>query len=127
MIKPLYEYPIEPMCEDNSKLLMQMLIGKGRLVKFPEELKKSDCYRIVESRNPIKVDDYLIGFVAMLCDSPGKCVQWAHTLHSMGDGATLDTLVKKFPMGFPSEASYRQAWSDQKDEGTNKLDNMENW
>lgn len=127
MIKPLYEYPTEPMSQENSRLLLGMIVAGHKDAAMPNELKLGSTYRIIEGRNPRKAHELAIGFVSMLCNSPGKCVQWAHTLHQIGEGATLTDLINKFPMGFPSDASYLQAWDDQKDSGINKLDNLELW
>jgi hypothetical protein len=129
----LKDYDCAPMGIDTSKWLLVMLSHEMEQKPILEEFTSGVQYRIIESRLAhfgIAANKYVILFVSMLCDTPGKCTLWASTLAQLYKRKkfelTLSELCFEFPDGFPTEDSYQKAWDDQKmDNGGNFVDTAE--
>lgn len=136
---------VRPMTEEESKVYISMYLApdeKGEEL-HPELVQKIFCYAVLYKRLEVfgiadKVKKQLMFFLAILCDSPGKAVMWAYTLAYMyaKGGRVLDMteFAYTFPMGVPTEESYRMAWEAQKSHATggeapmgNWIDDFKNW
>jgi hypothetical protein len=75
---------------------------------------------------------------AMISNSPGQIVMWAHTLNELfvrlGHKVTMLEWTNTFPMGLPTEEEYGRLWNLQKSSGgadilrsDNLIDDFRNW
>lgn len=82
----------------------------------------------------IQVSEWTLLWLTMLCDSPGKCVMWAHSLvhatRKLGKVITIAEWTELSPNGVPTEQAYQDFWAAQKKHdapSNNYLDTQEAW
>ena len=113
-----------PMSELESKLMMAAIFGGKDYL--PDEVKKAFSYQVASTRAEfmgIEYDKNALAFVSLIAKTPGAIVMYLSAFKAAGLTITMDSVVKKFPMGFPSEESLTAMWGKQKgNEVDNELD-----
>lgn len=129
-IKPLNEYPTEPMSRDTSRLFFSLNINhradpKGETPALCE-IKEEFVYKVFEKRAAyygMNVAPNVIAFLALAFPSPGQLVLFIHALyHGFGTKPiAFDELADLFPRGFPSQKTMDEAWDAQRLQGVGNL------
>lgn len=148
----LLKLPVRPLDQDETKMyitlaMLQMDAPQAQLQKLHEEMWRGLAYKIICDRLgkllPL-VSIPLRAWVACICKTPGEAVMWAFTLMVMikewearrdrvpENGLNISVWSFAFPMGIPTEESYRMAWEAQKGYAMdstfdNWLDDPANW
>lgn len=134
-IKPLNKYPLRPMNEDLSRLLIVLLMAKQSQI---ESMENDVCavflYRVIVKRVEalgLRVETAVMLFIMFASSSPGDAVMFIHSLwlraQEVGPEVeiTLADFCKMYAEGFPDRASMAEAWDAQKTpDGYNLLDSM---
>ena len=134
--KPLNEYKLTEMSKFQSDLFIGIclqrtdpeFIERARQL-FSEQL----AYRILVSRLDRvrdKVDEEVVMFTSVLCETPGEAVMYANTLFQAvkrKGKLSWDDFISIFPMGFPNKEEKNKAWAQQKCHTGNFLDTNEAW
>lgn len=137
-IKPLHQYPLQPMNEDQAMALFGLAVNSRSpewVTETSEQLKDDFLIRLITSRaeyHDLKLEFPVVLALAVLSEGvPGRVVMYLHSLASVTpveETVNLDKLCFTFAEGFPNEADCSACWDAQKAEnGTNRLDNKEEW
>ncbi len=135
-LKLLNQYPVVPMGNDESQILMVMLIRKEELVtQIKADLANEFMYNVLVKRLEffnVKVEDAVVCALLVLTrmSTPGRAALYVHTLAHLSkdkEQYTVDDLCSDFPMGFPSDEALDDAWVAQKPEGANLVDMRESY
>ena len=144
---------VRPMTEDESKMFISLTLEEMRDEKalglMDRDLREKQVfpYMVLTKRLEAFKKHFSptldIGiapqiFCAMLSNSPGKAVMWAHTLNELhiklGRKVTLGDWTSAFPMGIPTDEEYERVWDMQKvvpdldkGRGDNMIDDFEQW
>lgn len=140
IVKPLNQYPQEPLSEESSQILISLLLmERSADPEAPETagsiIEADQMCRLVVKRaehHGLKLTPFAAMLIAHLSEGvPGRAVQ---LLHALAANSTPDQEVSVhdfcmiFPMGIPSDDGFSAAWDAQKDtSGLNLLDNSTTW
>lgn len=123
-IKPLFLYPLKPMNDTESKVLISLLMAtkNGDIADLAEQVKDEKSYRMLTLRAEwagFEVDPAPALLVCTLSATPAELVMYLHAMyHSRsrkeGESFTLDQLCETFALGFPDDEAKHLAWNAQK-------------
>jgi len=103
------------MTKEESEAFMVMTMQEMQGGFVADVLERSPGYQIIKSRLAIyspktKVNDYVLGFLTFVCESPGKLVMYAWMLHNWAlkhgfeREITMNAMgMQIIPMGLPTE------------------------
>lgn len=131
---------VRPMTKDEASVFVQIVMGE-RISKTPPEAPPDVSIpvglQILRQRCKIagiEVSEWTLLWLTTLCDSPGKCVMWAHSLvvatRKLGKVVTIAEWAELSPNGVPTDGAYSDFWRTQKQDGAplnNYLDAAEAW
>jgi len=132
---------VRPLTKEESAMLVGTLIAeKMTPIPVPPFETDPNCpmgFRLMKARvdqTGVPYSEWMVLFLASLCDTPGKCVMWAHSLvtktREHGKAITVLDFGELSPEGVPTEEAYLHFWQTQKQAGaplSNYLDTVEAW
>ena len=135
-LKLLNQYPVVPLANDESQILILLLLHKEELVpQMKADLANEFMYNILVKRLEffnVKVEDDVVCALLALTrmSTPGRAALYVHTLAYLSkdkEQYTVEDLCSDFPMGFPSDEALDNAWVAQKPQGVNLVDMRESY
>lgn len=123
-IKPLFLYPLKPMSETESNVLLSLLMAtkNGDIAELTDQVKDEQSYRMLSLRSEwagFEVDPAATLLACTLSTTPAELVMYLHAMYHSpsrkeGEPFTLDKFCETFPLGFPDEKAKHLAWIAQK-------------
>lgn len=137
-VKTLDQFPTAPMTLQETEIFANLLIGEmGGVELTPElmEMLEADFVgQVVAKRMEVfggEATPHLRTLITFLAKgNPGRGLMLMSAVQKRtpaGEKNTVATFAEIFPMGFPTEDSYDQAWREQKVNGVAKVDIKEEW
>lgn len=135
-MKLLNQYPVVPLANDESQILILLLLHKEELVgRMKTDLANEFMYNVLVKRLEffnVKVEDAVVCALLVLTrmSTPGRAALYVHTLAHLSkdkEQYTVEDLCSDFPMGFPSDDALDDAWVAQKPQGANLVDMRESY
>lgn len=133
-LKPLNKYPLCPMNDDLSRLLLVLLMAKpAQIDSMENDVSAAFLYRVIAKRVEalgLRVETSVMIFIMFASSGPGDAVMFIHSLWVRAQEnpeveITLEDFCKMYAEGFPNKASMSEAWEAQKSsDGHNLLDTM---
>lgn len=131
-MKPINEYPTQPMDESTTQVFFGMLLSaRGKDEQLEEAIAGDFISKVITARLPWagapSFTPQLTAFISVLAEgNPGRALMLAHAC-VMNNVTCILGLADLFPMGFPTEESYNTCWDAQKQDGVNGVDIQSNW
>lgn len=137
-VKTLDQFPTAPMTLQETEIFANLLIGEmGGVELTPElmEMLEADFVgQVVAKRLQVfggEATPHLRALITFMAKgNPGRGLMLMFAVQKntpTGEKNTIATFAEIFPMGFPTEDSYDQAWREQKVDGVAMVDVKEEW
>lgn len=125
-LKPLYNYPCVPDSRLSGIATLKAGLVPDEITRIWDTARTERLGSMIEERMAkfmpgVEIEPIVLITVLTVCIRPGEVSLWLYTLNCIAretkEPVTMETLVKYFPDGTPSEETMRQAWDDQKTKG----------
>lgn len=134
MIRPLNEYPQQPLSDMQARLLFGlMLSARDDTARQDEVVSQDPMCQIIARRAEYHGSKFSSALVLMLAclseGTPGTAVLYTHAMHcySQNVDVTIDDFCHAFATGVPDRSTIDLAWDEQKINGQNGVDDPANW
>lgn len=133
MFKPLNQYPQTALSEEQSQVLLMLLMTKDD-PGLQRAAEGDQICKIIAKRVELangSIEPQLQVLISVLSEgNPGKAIMMAHAMHMatpIGEASTVSSFCEVFPMGIPNDDVWGEAWDGQKGEIGNLVDNTASW
>lgn len=134
-VKPLHEYPQQPMHPTVARYLQSLLSSSDEDARVSLATNPNPFISQMLGRIPkeVTVDPRAILFLGTTCDRPAVAVMYAYSLTRLakaqpGNTVLLEHVMRAYSEGLPPLEVLKRAWEEQKTGGgINRLDEEAAW